>query len=418
VVSPFLSDPEKVAALRAQLPATSAGIYLNAGSAGPIPAEVQAAMDEQARHELTVGRAKVDQFMAFVERMAETRAAVAAALVADPDDIALTHSTTDGLNMALGSIRWAEGDRVLTTNHEHPGVLGPLSALRRRFGIEVERLDIGDGGDGERTIDVFTRALERPTRALVASHALWTTGAVLPVGRLGRLAHDAGAFAIIDGAQSAGAVPLTLMDLDPDVDAYAVPGQKWMLGPEGMGALWARRPFTEQAEPLVTAYPSFASLAPDGYTLHPNARRFEGTGFHRPSVIGFGRSASWLAMFVGLPWATARATRLGALARDRLASIPGVEMVTPAGHGGTLVSFRIVGWPAAEASKELSARVFAIIRDLPALDALRISLGFWTTEQELERFCRAVELLAAHTPETMPARRSLNVLGSDGEPLD
>jgi L-cysteine/cystine lyase len=238
---------------------------------------------------------------------------------------------------------------------------------------------------------------------------------VLPVERLGPLAHAAGALAIIDGAQSAGAIPLAMPDLD--VDAYAVPGQKWLLGPEGMGALWARRSFAEQAEPLATAYLSYASLPPDVRNLQPNARRFEGTGFHRPSVVGLGRSAGWLSMYVGIPWATGRATRLAAAAHQRLASIPGVEMVTPAGHGGTLVSFRIAGWPAADASKELTARVFAIIRDLPALDALRISIGFWTTEEELERFARAVELLAAHTPETIPARRTLAVLGSDGEPL-
>jgi L-cysteine/cystine lyase len=415
VVSPFLPDPEKVAALRAQLPATGAGIYLNAGSAGPLPAETQAAMDEQAAMELAVGRASPPSFLAFFERMAEVRAAVAAILVADPDDIALTHSTTDGLNMALGGIRWRPGDRVLTTNHEHPGVLGPLASLRHRFDLQVEVLDIGDGGDHERTMEVFAAALERPTRAVVLSHALWTTGAVLPVERLGPLAHAAGALVIIDGAQSAGAIPLAMPDLD--VDAYAVPGQKWLLGPEGMGALWARRSFAEQAEPLATAYLSYASLPPDVRNLQPNARRFEGTGFHRPSVVGLGRSAGWLSMYVGIPWATGRATRLAAAAHQRLASIPGVEMVTPAGHGGTLVSFRIAGWPAADASKELTARVFAIIRDLPALDALRISIGFWTTEEELERFARAVELLAAHTPETIPARRTLAVLGSDGEPL-
>lgn len=415
MVSPFLPDPEKVAALRTLLPATAAGIYLNAGSAGPIPAETQAAMDEQARMELAVGRANVDQMLAFFDRMAEVRAAVAAVLVADPDDIALTHSTSDGINMALGGIRWQPGDRVVTTNHEHPGVRGPLSAIAARFGVEVETVDVGDGGDQERTLEVFSRALEQPARAIVASHVLWTTGAVLPVGRLGTLAHAAGALAIIDGAQSAGAVPVTLLDLD--VDAYAVPAQKWLLGPEGMGALYACRTFAEQAEPLATAYGSYATLPPRPETLHPNARRFEGTGFHKPSVVGFGRSAGWLGMYVGIPWATARATRLGALAWQRLAGIPGVDMVTPPGHGGTIVTFRIAGWPAAEAVKELSARVFAIVRDLPALDAIRISLGFWTTEEEIERFAGAVELLAAHTPETMPARRMLNVLGSDGEPL-
>jgi len=61
--------------------------------------------------------------------------------------------------------------------------------------------------------------------------------------------------------------------------------------------------------------------------------------------------------------------------------------------------------------------VFAIIRDLPPIDAIRISVGFWNTEEELERFAAAVELLAGHTPETIPPRRTLTVLGSDDQPL-
>jgi selenocysteine lyase/cysteine desulfurase len=83
----------------------------------------------------------------------------------------------------------------------------------------------------------------------------------------------------------------------------------------------------------------------------------------------------------------------------------------------TLVTFRIAGWPAADALAELGARSFAIIRDLPALDALRASVGFWNTEEELERFARCVELVAAHTPESIPPRRTLAVLGSDDSAL-
>ncbi len=411
-----MPDPEKVAALRALLPATSAGIYLNAGTCGPMPAETQRAMDEQAASELVVGRAKIDQFLAFGERMAEARASVAAVLVADPDDIALTHSTTDGINLVISSLPWAPGDRVVTSNHEHPGVLGPLFALRDRIGVEVDIVDIGDGGDADRTVEAFGRALERPAKALAVSHVLWTTGAVLPVGRLGTLARDAGATSVIDGAQSAGAIPVQLDVLD--VDAYAVPGQKWLLGPEGMGALWVRRSFADATTPSVASYLSFSSFdSAQGWKLHPGARRFEATGFHRPSVIGFARSCGWLSMYVGLPWAMARAAGSAAGMHDRLAAIPGVRMVTPRGSGSTLLTFRIGGWTAAAASAELGARVFAIIRDIASLDAIRISVGFWNTEDELDRFAEGVELLARHTPETLPPRRTLTILGSDDQPI-
>ncbi len=411
-----MPDPEKVAAIRRLLPATSAGIYLNAGSCGPMPAETQKAMDDQAASELAVGRAKIEQFLAFVDRMAEARASVAAVMVADPDDIALTHSATDGLNLVITSLDWRPGDRVLTTNHEHPGVLGPLQALHDRLGVEVERVDVGDGGDDERTLAVFRTALERPARAVVISHVLWTTGAILPVGRLGTLAREAGAVAIVDGAQAAGAIPVVLEDLD--LDAYAIPGQKWLLGPEGTGALWVRRSFADATVPLISGYLAYAKVpsTTDG-ELYPGARRFEATGFHRPSVVGFARSCGWLSMFIGLPWAMERANRLAALAADRLAAIPGVTLVTPRGNAGTLVTFRIEGWSSGRAANELASRCFAILRNIPPIDAVRISVGFWNTESELETVARTVELLASHSPETIPARRTLTILGSDGEPI-
>jgi L-cysteine/cystine lyase len=411
-----MPESEKVAAIRQLLPATGSGIFLNAGTCGPLPSETLRAMDEQAQHELVVGRAKIDGFIAFLGRMAEARSAIAAALVADPDDIALTHSTTDGINLVLSSLPWASGDRVVTTNQEHPGVLGPLQSLRDRFGIVIETVDVGDGGDPELVLARIGAALERPARAVVVSHVLWTTGAILPVGRIGTLARAAGAVSVIDGAQSAGAIPVVLDELD--IDAYAIPGQKWLLGPEGMGALWVRRAFADATVPAASGYMAYESFdLAKGGVLRRGARRFEATGFHRPSVIGLARSVGWLTMYVGLPWAMDRAARLTAAAYARLAGIEGVEMVTPRDHGGTLVTFRIGGWTAAGAVAELGPRVFAIIRDLPAIDAIRISVGFWNTEEELERFAAAVELLAAHTPETIPPRRTLTILGSDGEPL-
>ncbi|HEX5828855.1 MAG TPA: hypothetical protein VFY23_15125, partial [Candidatus Limnocylindrales bacterium] len=169
--------------------------------------------------------------------------------------------------------------------------------------------------------------------------------------------------------------------------------------------------------PASTGYISYASFDPAAPTLHPGARRFEFGFFHRPSVAGLARSAGWLTMYVGLPWAQDRAARLAREAADRLAGIDGVTLLTPRHAMGTLVTFRIAGWTSAGACAELGARVFAIVRDIPPLDAVRMSVGFWNTEEELERFAVAVELLAAHTPETIPPRRTLAVLGSDDSPL-
>ena len=93
--------------------------------------------------------------------------------------------------------------------------------------------------------------------------------------------------------------------------------------------------------------------------------------------------------------------------------IPGVELLTPRERMATLVTFRIAGWTADAALGELGSRVFAIARTIPPLDAIRISVGFFNTEAEIERFATAVELLAAHTPETLPPKPRLTILGQD-----
>jgi L-cysteine/cystine lyase len=405
-----MPDAEKLAAVREALPALGAGIYLNTGGAGPLPAETVAAMDELAGWQVRTGRANRDSYPALVDRMAEARAGIAAVLATDVDTIALTRAATEGMNIAAWSIDWRPGDRIVTTSHEHPGCLGPLIAVRDRFGLDLVIADIGDGGDDELTLAAIGAAMGPRTRLVAVSHVLWTTGARLPIARIAALAHEKGAVVAIDGAQAAGAIPFRVDDTGADF--YALSGQKWLLGPEGTGALWVAPAALEAARPSHAGWFGFDALGLDGKgDWHPNARRFETSGFHPPSVAGFARSCGWLSMYVGLAWVHERGVSLARSAADRLASIPGVTLLTPRERMATLVTFRIDGWPAASILDELGARVFAIARDIPALDAVRISIGFFTTEAEIERFAGAVELLAGHTPESLPPRSRLTVLG-------
>jgi len=405
-----MPDDEKVAAIREALPAVGAGIYLNTGSAGPIPAEVAAIMAELEGWEVRTGRATAEFFEDFLERLAEARGGVAAILATDVDNVAITHSTTEGMNIATWGIDWRQGDRAVTTSHEHAGGLGPLVAARERFGIEVAFADPGDGTDDDATLAAFDEAMTPNTKLVAISHVLWTTGARLPIERIARLAHERGAQVAIDGAQAVGAIPVAVDDLG--VDFYAVAAQKWLLGPEGIGALWASPAARERVQPSLAGWFSFDGLALDGSgKFHEAARRFEATNYHKPSVTGFARACGWLSMYVGLPWIHERGAELAATAYDRLAEIPGVTVITPRERMGTLVTFRIAGWPADAAVAELGARVFAISRTIPPLDAVRISVGFFNTEEELERFAGAVELLAGHTPATLPPKPRLTIVG-------
>jgi L-cysteine/cystine lyase len=411
VVAPFLPDAEKLAAIREALPALDAGIYLNTGSVGPMPAETAAAMAEIVDYELRIGRAATDYWEAFLERLAEARGAVAAVLGADVDEVAITHSTSGAMNAATWSLDLRAGDRIVTTSAEHPGALGPVHAAAARTGAEVVAVDVGLGGDDVAILTAFDDVIGPGTRLVALSHVLFTSGARLPIAAIAGLAHDRGAIVAVDGAQAVGAIAVNVAELG--VDFYAVPGQKWLLGPEGTGAIWASPAATERGLVSNASWFTYERIDADGAVPHPNARRFEESGPYRPGITGLARSCGWLSMYVGLPWIHERGAAMARLAADRLASIDGVELLTPRERMATLVTFRIRGWDSETALTEIAGRTFAIARTIPPLDAIRISVGFFTTEDEIERLTGAVELLAAHTPESLPKRPRLTVLNVD-----
>lgn len=412
MVGPFLPDAEKLAAVREALPALAAGVYLNTGSVGPLPAETAAAMAELETYERDLGRAHPDYFEEFLARMAEARAGVAAVLGADVGSVALMHSTTDGMNAGTSLPDWRAGGRAVTTAHEHAGGLGPLYVVRDRAGVELVLVDAGDDGDDDRTVAAFDAAIAPDTRLVSISHVLWTTGAVMPVARIAEIAHDRGALLLVDGAQATGAIPIRIDELGADL--YSVSAQKWLLGPEGMGALVVAPSVLEDAVPANAGWYSFEEAnTPGTADWWSDARRFEASGWHRPSVVGMARSIGWLSMYVGLDFVYRRGAELAARTAVRLAAIPGVRLLTPRDRMATLVTIRIDGWPAQRALDELSGRIFVVARTIPSLDALRFSVGFFNTEDELDRLAEAVELLARHKPDSLPPRRLLTILGTD-----
>ena len=409
MVAPFLPDDEKLAAVRGALPALGAGIYLNTGSVGPLPAETAAAMAELVDYELRIGRSHPDYWEGFLERMAEARASVAAVIGADVGEIALVHSTSGALNAAVWSVDIGPGDRIVTTQAEHPGGLGPVHVASARSGAELVIADVGRGGDDEAILAAFDAAIITGTKIVAVSHVLWATGARMPIREIATMAHERGARVIVDGAQSVGAIPVSVAELG--VDFYAIAGQKWLLGPEGTGALWCDPAIVAKSLPTNASWFTFERISPTEAVPWRDARRFEDSGHYRPGVTGLARSCGWLSMYIGLSWIHERGQAMAQAAAERLAGIDGVELLTPRDRMATLVTFRIAGWSPDEVLAELNGRIFAIARTVPALGAVRISIGFFTTSEEIERVATTVELLAAHTPATLPQRPRLTILG-------
>jgi selenocysteine lyase/cysteine desulfurase len=368
-----------VAAVRDALPAVRAGIYLNTPVSGPLPAESAAAMDEIAGWELRTGRANRERAEDVLPRIEEAQAAVAAIVGADLDAVRLTHGLADAASTAFRTVAWHPGDAMLIGDDE---ATGPLAALVPP-GVQAQRLALPP--DPAALVESLTEQLGRtPARLVVLPLVTSAVGARLPIKAVAVAARERGAATLVDASLAVGAIPVDVAALG--VDLLIARSEAWLLGPEGLGFVVGPR----------AALPPTAS-----------------GGFHLPSVVGFARGCGWLSMYVGLEWIYARAAALTSAAATRLGAIEGVEVLTPEARATTL-AFRVRGWGAEAALEELGPRVFLLASAVPSVNAIRIGIGPWNTEEEIERVTDAVALLAADGPDTLPRRRRLMMLGQEG----
>jgi L-cysteine/cystine lyase len=355
--------------LRDQFPVLGRVAYLNAGTCGPVPAAAFDAAVAELRREVEEGRAGMAHFKRRLELAELLRAAYAARLGAEPADVALTSSTTDGIAVALSGLEVGPGDEVLTADSEHPGVLGPLQALRDLRGVRIRTAPLADLAD----------AAGPATRAVVCSHVSWLTGEVAPTGALAPLA----APVILDGAQGIGAVAIDAAKLGCSV--YAGSGQKWLCGPEGMGMLYVAPAFRDR---LAATRRGFASLenADAGLDARPapGAKRFDPPANHGAALLSHALAAHGVLDAAGWDAVHERAASLAEDLARELAQ-RGHE-VMPRGRT-TLVAWHD---PAMEDTARRLAGEGVAIRYLPGRDLLRASVGAWNDETDVERLLDAL----------------------------
>ncbi len=354
--------------LRGQFPVFERLAYLNAGTNGPVPRAALDAARASLERQAADGRSGSEFFEGLLARIDDLRARSARLMGADPAEVALTGSTTDGVNAVLASLDLGEGDEVLTSDEEHPGVWGPLLAARERRGIAV------------RVVPFAELAGEvRPATKLVAcSHVSWISGRVVDTGALA----GAGAPVLLDGAQALGAVPVDVARLG--VDFYAASGQKWLCGPNGTGYLFVTR---ERIPAMPPPWPGYSTLedtlTPFETTFREDARRFD-MGFPGEHQLDWAIASIDVLVEAGLE-------RLQATARERAAGLAARladagRTVGPRGDS-TLVSFEDPDPPETVAAL---LREGFVMRNLPGTPYVRASVGAWNSEEELERLVQAV----------------------------
>ena len=360
------ADP---ATFRAQFPVLERLSFLNAGTEGPLPRAAAEVVHLRIDRETEGGRCGRHYFEELMELRDRVRAGYASVLGATPADVALTGSTTDGVNTVIGGLDLRPGDEILTSDQEHPGLLAPLARARRRHGVKVKVVPFAE----------IAGEVTSATRLIACSHVSWVGGMVVDVPAI----VATGVPVLLDAAQALGAIPVDVQALG--CAFYAASGQKWLCGPEGSGCLYVH---PDRLDDLLVPWPGYGSLADAHDALESDwAEGVARLDHGFPAGMRSAWALASLGVFeaAGWDWVHARAASLAAGLADRLTE-RGLE-ISPRARS-TLVS-----WAASDADAEVArlAGEGVIVRSIPSAGLVRASVGAWTSEEELDRL---VELVA------------------------
>lgn len=376
-------------------------IYLdNAATSHPKPESVYLAVMETLRTGGSPGRGTHQQTMAAEHIVFETREALAELFNAgNSDRFVFTSSATIAINQALFGLL-QPGDRVVTTTVEHNAVTRPLRELQNR-GVEVVKVSADSVTGIVATSALQEACLCKPTRLLLVNHCSNVIGSIQSVAGLGRWCKDHGVLFMLDGAQSAGSLPIDFQALD--VDLFAAPGHKGLLGPQGTGFLYVKEGI--ELTPLIyggTGANSHSDQQPQALP-----ERLESGTLNLPGLAGLYAALQFLQQ-TGIEQIRAREIEL---TRKILTGLGNMESVKLYGPDDVMlrvgaISFNLVNYDPAEVGfildqlEQISVRVglhcspdaHRTIGTYPT-GTIRVSPGYFTTEAEIDRFLQVIQKL-------------------------
>ncbi|MBA3236906.1 MAG: cysteine desulfurase [Parachlamydiaceae bacterium] len=339
-----------------------------------------------ATHEYQLARTKVQAFI-----NAE-----------DAEEIIFTRGTTDAINLVANSFGRAfikAGDEVLISAMEHHANIVPWQFVCDQFGATLKVIPVNE--QGELLIDDYKQLLSDKTKIVAVTHVSNALGTINPIKELARLAHDAGAKILVDGAQGAPHMPLDVRDLD--VDFYAFSGHK-LCGPTGVGVLYGKRDLLEIMPPYQGGGDMIDTVTFIKTTYNDLPLKFEAGTPMIAEVLGLGAAIDYLTG-IGLSEIERYEHSLLLHATEKLQSIPGLTVVGNAPKKGAIISFTMEGIHPLDLGTMLDLKGVAIrtgrhcaqpileLYNIPA--TARASLAFYNTKTEIDAFAKILlEIIA------------------------
>ena len=370
----------------------------NAATSFPKPDSVYRAMDTALREiGVAPGRGGYRQSLAASRLVFETRSALAGFFgVSDSSRLIFTHSATESLNLAVSGLL-KPGDHVVSSSSEHNALLRPLHLMRGK-GVEVSFVQADSAGVVAAA--EIARAMRSNTRLVALAHCSNVTGSVQPMEEIARVAREGGALFLLDAAQSAGYLPLHVEEMG--IDLLAAPGHKGLFGPPGTGILAIGAGI--RLDPLLVGGTGGNASSPDQPEQLPE--RFESGTTNTPALAGLKAGLDFV-LETGLAAIMAKGKLLVGQLLEGLRGTAGVTVYGPLhGERAGAVSFNVEGHdPAAlgylfDSVYDISVRsglhcapdAHRTIGTYPG-GTVRVSPGFFNTEEDIDCFLRALHQL-------------------------
>ena len=405
------------ASFRARFPVTDSLVYLNTGWSGPSSRDVVAAIAARVHREAFGGPTTPDVRHEKALLVHQARSALASLIGATADEVALLSTTTEGVNIVVRGLGLAPGDEVLTSNLEHSSVMVPCYEMRRQAGVDVAVVRSSAEEPLDELAQLFEQAIGPETRLVVISQISYNRGTRLPVERIIRTAHAQGALVLLDAAQSVAQIEIDVHALD--VDFYAFPAHKYVLGPDGVGALYIRPELVERVQPWAVAHGASEFYDFEGnFTPRPaSMRKFEMTT-HSGALLAGVVTAVQLLHDTGIANVEARIRELADRLIDGLRRIDGVTIhgpLDPALRSG-LVTFTVRDLDPNEtcaALWQLRRVVGRVVND----KRVRLSIAPFNNEGDIDTALAAIEQLATRglPPGAMTAQKFKALVAEDDD---
>jgi cysteine desulfurase/selenocysteine lyase len=370
--------------------------YLDSGaSAQRVLASIQAVDRYERDHHSNVHRGSHTLSAEATAAYEGARATVADHLgAADRREVVFLRNATEAINLvarAWGDANVGEGDRVLLTEMEHHSNVVPWQQLADRVGAILDWVPVDE--EGVLDMDALGALLERGPKLVAVTHVSNVLGTENPLAEISRLAHEAGALVLADGAQAAPKLPVDVAALG--VDFYALTGHK-LYAPTGIGALWGRLDLLRASPPFLGGGSMIRKVTKEGTTFADPPARFEAGTPAIAQAIGMASALRWLDG-LGMPAIRDHEREIADYALARLGEVPGVRVFGPPRGPERLgpVSFELEGVHAHDVSEILDRHAVAVRAGHHCAQPLmerfgiaataRASFGVYTTREEIDR---------------------------------